>query len=137
MHRVIRTSRTSRTSIALLGLALLGGGCRRAPADPAWSAASSAAYRAAWEKSRAGDDKAAEAMFAAVAKEHRGTRASVRAGDDRPFDLSAMTSLSSLMQALSRSLQPRLGEPDPDDAPIPDEPDEPALPPEEPSPGGP
>lgn len=127
----------THVTIALLGLTLLVAGCKKA-ADPVWTAESSAAFRAAWEKRRAGDDKAADAMLAALAKKHADTRAGRRAGDPRQVDLSSMSSLSSLLQALSKTLAPALPEPDgAGDDVLPDVPDEPALVPGEPAPGGP
>ncbi len=131
-------NRFKSTSIALLGLAavsVLGGGCKKTT-DPVWTAESSAAFRAAWEKRRAGDDKGADAILAALAKKDD-TRAGRRAGDRRVVDLSSMASFSSLMQALAESLKPApSAEPDPilDDN-LPDEPDQNAA--GEPSPGGP
>lgn len=87
---------------AVLVCAGLGGGCRKS-ADPVWTKESSAAYRAAWEKRRAGDGKAADAMLAALAKKDGETRAGQRAAEYRRVDFSAMSSLANLLQSISRS----------------------------------
>ena len=87
-------------------------GCKQNSGDPAFDAQASAAYRAAWDKRRAGDVEGARALMKDVATKYPNTRAGHRAKDESQPPTKQMVSFTRLITALTNSVTGKADGPD-------------------------